>query len=45
MIKFAMIFGLLYLGYRLVTKPNADSIDSKKENFLEEDFTDYEEID
>lgn len=45
MLKFAMIIGLLYMGYRLISKPNTESIESRKEKLLDEDdFTDYEEI-
>ena len=45
MLKFAMIIGLLYMGYRLVTKPNTSEIDSNQKDSIEEEFTDYEEID
>jgi len=45
MIKILMITGLLYLGYRLISKPQNNQIDKSTDDLLDEEFTDYEELD
>jgi len=44
MVKILMITGLLYLGYRLITKPSNQVIDTKSDDMLDEEYTDYEEV-
>jgi len=45
MVKLAMIFGLLYMGYKLVTKSKTDRIDREINELLDDEYADYEEID